>query len=84
MIFMPPGSFVIEVVSEFSLVNMPICGYDNNIANLAGHHYYMYGYYSANETLNATDLAISSAEYFLNELTDPSLSQKVASHQYQN
>ena len=66
--FMPEGAVVFEITTFLTDVSMPVCGYFGNMANMFGHHHYLYAYNGNNarvtEQMNVTDVTTQLLDYY--------------------
>eukprot|EP01035_Chromulina_nebulosa_P017073 gene17073-22585_t len=61
IMFMRPGSLLVEIVGQFDGRMLPHCGYHGPLASVYGIHHYIYYYdYKGGEKLNITDVALKS------------------------
>lgn len=64
MIFMPPGSLVVEIVGQFDGRMLPLCGYHGALAAVFGIHHYIYYYdWKGGEALDVDKIAAEAASY---------------------
>jgi capsular polysaccharide biosynthesis protein len=65
MIFMPPGSLVVEITGQFDGRTMPLCGYHGGLAAVFGLHHYVYYYdWKGGERLDAAQVAAEAAQFW--------------------
>ncbi len=65
MIFMPPGSLVVEIAGQFDGRMMPLCGYHGALAAIFGVHHYVYYYdWKGEQRLDAQEVAREAAAFF--------------------
>ena len=70
MIFMRPGSLVVEIIGHFDGRMMPLCGYHGSLAAIFGVHHYLYYYdWRGGETPDPAVIAQEAFNYhrFLNK-----------------
>eukprot|EP01035_Chromulina_nebulosa_P017072 gene17072-22584_t len=65
IMFMRPGSLLVEIVGQFDGRMLPYCGYYGPLASVFGIHHYVY-YFDSNggEKLNMTDVAFKAYEFY--------------------
>ena len=66
MVFMPPGSLVVEIVGKFDGRMLPLCGYHSSLAAMYGHHHFLYYYdwKDTQEAINALDIAQQVVNFY--------------------
>ena len=70
LMFMKPGSVIIEISGQFDGRMLPLCGYHNLLASIFGVHHYIYYYdFKGTEPLNATDVAIEARNFIHRVMT---------------
>lgn len=83
IMFMPPGSMVVEIFGELKDVNMPYCGYYGPLSSIVGAHHFLYSFNynkDPSEELNeerVQDIVKQSYEFYLDIKTKPRNELKV-------
>jgi hypothetical protein len=77
MIFLRPGSVVVEVVGVMTAAQMPVCGYYGPMAAGLGHHHYIYAYDFADKKPMLPQLAASKSAAFYNFVRRPGPKENV-------
>lgn len=68
MMFMPPGSLMVELVAHFNNVNMPMCGYYGPWGSMFGIHHYLYAYRYDEHYPIRPDVCAAQTLKFYNEI----------------
>jgi hypothetical protein len=64
MIFMPPGSLVVEIAGQFDGRMLPLCGYHGGLASIFGVHHYIYYFdFKSGVPLNVLQVAAEAAQF---------------------
>ena len=83
IMFMPPGSMVVEIFGDIKDVNMPLCGYYGPLSAIVGAHHFLYSYnYHKNpseelDDARVQDIVQQSHEFYMNLRTKPRNELKV-------
>jgi hypothetical protein len=75
LLFLPPGSLVVEVAGEIKDVNMPVCGYYGPLASAVGAHHLLYvhnrepgGYLDPEQLAKQTSSFCLSYEHLVDQI----------------
>ncbi len=65
VMFMRPGSLLVEIVGQFDGRMLPLCGYHGPLVSIFGVHHYIYYYdWKAAEALDASAIAKEAYEFY--------------------
>ncbi len=65
IMFMPPGSLLVEIVGQFDGRMMPLCGYHGTLAAIFGVHHYIYYYdYKGGEQLDVQEVVGEARRFY--------------------
>lgn len=65
VMFMQPGSLLVEIVGQFDGRMLPLCGYHGPLNSVFGVHHYIYYYdWKANAPLDPSTIAKEASEFY--------------------
>lgn len=68
IMFMQPGSVVVEIIGKFDGRMLPLCGYHGLFAAIFGIHHYIYYYDWKNQEMINCHEIVHQTKYFLESI----------------